>query len=86
MSSGEVCGAASVEVLPSVDSPPDAGWVGTLSTSPPATAVWVAILPSSASSVLIALSGVSDAGGGVDAESLHPDRINAEVTNTMKIM
>jgi hypothetical protein len=36
----------------------------------------------------MALSGVSDAvaGGGVDAESLHPDRINTEVTNTMKIM
>jgi hypothetical protein len=46
----------------------------------------VAIFPSSASSVLIALSGVSDAGGGVEAESLHPERINAEVTNTIKII
>jgi hypothetical protein len=36
--------------------------------------------------VLIALSGVSDAGGGVEADNLHPDRINAEVTNTMKII
>ena len=75
----------SVVVVSSVDAP-GGGCVGTASTPPPATAVWVAILPSSASNVLIALSGVSDAGGGVEADSLHPDRINAEVTNTIKII
>jgi len=33
----------------------------------------------------MALSEVSVTGGGVDAESLHPASINAEVTNTIKI-
>ena len=82
--SGEVGGVVSVEPV----EVPSAGgcWVGTASMLPPATAVWVAILLSSASKVLMALSEVSVTGGGVDAESLHPASINAEVTNTIKII
>jgi hypothetical protein len=44
------------------------------------------MLPSSASNVLMALSGVSVTAGGVDAESLHPESMIAEVTNTIKII
>ena len=80
--SGDVGGVVSVEPI-EVDS---AGgcWVGTASILPPATAVWVAIILSSASNVLMALSEASVTGGGVDAESLHPASIIAEVTNTIK--
>ena len=81
--SGEVGGFVSVEPV-EVDST-GACWVGTASILPPATAVWVAIILSSASNVLMALSEFSVTGGGVDAESLHPASINTEVTNTVNI-
>jgi hypothetical protein len=82
--SGEVGGTVSVGLLEV--GPVSGGWVGAVSAPPPATAVWVAIMASSASKVLMALSGVSVTGGGVDADSLQPASNKAEVTITMKII
>jgi hypothetical protein len=64
-----------------------AGWVASGMVTPPAAAVCVAMLPSSACKVLIALSTVGDnSGSGVDADNWQPVRLTTSDTSNITIM